>query len=170
MEELKVENVIISKQTENSENYEEFKQIIKNKKINVIVVGATSSRPQKLQIEQNLYFDILWPNNEQQVKDNPLNNNSIVCKLNYNNFSMLFTGDIEKIAEQQILKQYENTSILNATTLKIAHHGSKTSSMQEFLERVKPKIVLIGVGKDNLFGHPNSEVLQRLKSMRKYNI
>lgn len=170
MEELNVKNVIISRQTEKIENYEKFKQIINTKKINVIIVGATSSCSQKLQIEQNLYFDILWPNNEQQIKENPLNNNSIVCKLNYNDFSMLFTGDIEKIAEQHILEQYKNTNILNSTVLKIAHHGSKTSSTQEFLETIKPKIVLIGVGKDNLFGHPNEEVIKRLENMRKQYI
>ena len=84
---------------------------------------------------------------------------------------MLFTGDIEKIAEKQILQEYkENLQILSSTILKVAHHGSKSSSTQEFLENVKPKYVLIGVGANNNFGHPNDGVIERLKSLRCQNI
>ncbi len=77
---------------------------------------------------------------------------------------MLFTGDIEEIAEKQILKEYENKNILNATVLKVGHHGSKTSSIKEFIEAVSPKISLIGVGKNNLFGHPNKDVIKTLEN------
>ena len=78
---------------------------------------------------------------------------------------MLFTGDIEEIAEKQILEEYNNSNILRANVLKVAHHGSKTSSTQSFLEKVRPQIALIGVGKNNTFGHPNFEVLQRLQDI-----
>ena len=88
-------------------------------------------------------------------------------KLKYKNFSMLFTGDIEKVAEKALLDTYkDNLEVLKTTILKVAHHGSKTSTIQEFLEEVKPKIALIGVGENNMFGHPNSEVLERLESFR----
>ena len=100
-----------------------------------------------------------------------MNNNSIVCKLNYKNFSMLFTGDIEEIAEKQILQEYKNNvQLLKSTILKVAHHGSKTSSTQEFVEMVTPKIALIGVGKNNKFGHPNDGVIKRLENLRYGNI
>lgn len=80
---------------------------------------------------------------------------------------MLFTGDIEKMAEEQIIEEYKNNShILNATALKVAHHGSKTSSIYEFLNMVKPKISLIGVGENNIFGHPNQEVIERFEKLR----
>ena len=105
---------------------------------------------------------ILWPE-EKQIQENVLNNNSIVCKLVYKDFSMLFTGDIEEVAEKQI---YKKSLILYSTVLKVAHHGSKTSSIQEFLELVKPKIALIGVGDKNKFGHPNNEVLEILQNLR----
>lgn len=91
-------------------------------------------------------------------------------KLNYNDFSMLLTGDIEKIAEEQILDEYKNINILKSTILKIAHHGSKTSSTQSFLERVKPRIALIGVGKNNTFGHPSDSVIKRLENLRNKNL
>ena len=83
---------------------------------------------------------------------------------------MLFTGDIEETAEMEILKKYKNSiNILNSTILKIAHHGSKTSSSKAFLEAVKPKIALIGVGENNKFGHPYQEVIEKLQNMRSKN-
>lgn len=167
MENLKVKNVIISKQKEISENFKTFKQIVKKKKINVIYISGKSKNIQKIPIEKNLYFDFLWPNSEKLILENPLNNNSIVCKLIYNNFSMLFTGDIEEIAEKQILQEYKNNlEILKSTILKVAHHGSNTSSIKDFINAVQPKIALIGVGKNNKFGHPNDEVISEFESQK----
>lgn len=159
LEELKVEKVIICKQEEN-ENYKKFKEIIKNKKIKVYIV----KKGDKLKIEENISLNILWPKDE-RIKENAINNNSIVAKLNYQNFSILLTGDIEKVAENEILKEYKNSNILNANILKVAHHGSKSSSITEFLEKVKPQIALIGVGEKNTFGHPNDGVLKRLENL-----
>ena len=80
---------------------------------------------------------------------------------------MLFTGDIEEVAEKQILQEYkENVETLKSTVLKVAHHGSKTSSTVNFIEAIKPKVALIGVGENNKFGHPSNQVIERLK---KYN-
>lgn len=79
---------------------------------------------------------------------------------------MLFTGDIEKIAEEEIVNKYIRTNKLNTKIIKIAHHGSKTSSIQEFLNLVKPQIALIGVGSNNNFGHPNEDVIKRLENLR----
>ena len=76
------------------------------------------------------------------------------------------TGDIEEIAEKQILQEYKGTNILKSTILKIAHHGSKTSSTEIFLKAVNPKFVLIGVGENNTFGHPSEIVLNRLEELR----
>lgn len=166
MKELNVGRVIISKQGEESENFQKFKEIVKERKIKVQWVN----KGEKLQIERNIYFDILWPDNSKVIIENVLNNNSIVCKLHYKNFSMLFTGDIEEIAEKEILKEYnDNFNLLKATVIKVPHHGSKTSSTQEFLEAVNSSFALIGVGKNNTFGHPNDEVIERLKRLRYKN-
>ena len=161
LQNIKVEKVIICRQGENSENYEEFKNIVKEKKIKVIVV----KKGDNISVEKNITLQILWPK-EEQIQENILNNNSIVAKFNYNNFSMLLTGDIEEIAEKQILEEYKNSNILKSTILKVAHHGSKSSSIQSFLEKVKPKIALIGVGENNTFGHPNKGVIERLDALR----
>lgn len=162
MQEIKVNNVIIGKQYETCENYKKFIEIVKKKNIKVNVVEAG----QKINIERNLFFDVLWPCSDNMISENAINNNSLVCKLKYKNFSMLFTGDIEEIAEKAILAKYsKNKNILKADVLKVAHHGSKTSSTIDFLKGVKPNYAVIGVGKDNNFGHPSDITIQNLKDM-----
>lgn len=95
-----------------------------------------------------------------------MNNNAIVCNLHYKDFSMLFTGDIEEIAEQQIIELYsKNKNMLRANILKVGHHGSKTSSTSEFINIVKPQIAVIGVRKNNKFGHPSDVILKRLNNL-----
>ena len=161
LQELKVGKVYISKQIEISENYEKFFEIVNDKKIKVYEVVAGN----RIHIEKNLYFDVLWPT-ENQIATNVLNNNAIVCNLHYRDFSMLFTGDIEEIAEKEILELYsQHNNLLKTNILKIGHHGSKTSSTSEFLDVLKPQIAVIGVGKNNKFGHPNDGVLQRINDL-----
>lgn len=160
LEEFKVQRIFISKQEENSENYQKFLKKVKERNIPVTIV----KKDDVINIENNLSFDILWPRDE-QIEENKINNNAIVMKLRYNKFSMLFTGDIEEIAEKEIVSIYENADILKSSILKIAHHGSKTSTTEEFLKLVDPRIALIGVGRNNLFGHPSDEVVKRLEEI-----
>lgn len=162
MKEIKVNKIIIGKQFENSDNYEEFLKIIKQKNIDVYITEAE----ERIIIEKNLYFDILWPDKENIINENILNNNSLVCKLIYKNFSILFTGDIEEVAEKAILNKYDKNE-LKTTILKVAHHGSKTSSMKEFINELSPSIAIIEVGKNNTFGHPSKQVIEDLKKITK---
>ena len=120
MQEIKVRNIIIVKQYEQSENYKKFVKIVKEKNIKVNIVEAG----QKINIESNLYFDVLWPSRKNMISENAINNNSLVCKLNYKKFSMLFTGDIEEIAEKAILEKYSKKE-LSSIILKTAHHRFK---------------------------------------------
>lgn len=165
LEELRVGQVYVSKQEQDSENYQKFLKIVEDKKIKVKVL----KQGECLKIENNLYFDILWPI-EEQIQENILNNNAMVMKLRYGKFSMLFTGDIEDVAEKKILDFYEEKGedILKSDVLKVAHHGSKTSTTQSFFEKVNPEICLIGVGKNNMFGHPTVEVLERISGTKIY--
>ena len=160
LQEIKVEKVIIGKQHDTCENYEEFQRIVNVKKINVHIVEAGN----RIQIDNSLYFYVVWPTSTNMISNNAINNNSLVCKLIYKNFSMLFTGDIEEIAEKAILSKYVNKQeLLNADILKVAHHGSKTSSSEEFINTVSPKYAVIGVGQNNKFGHPSESVIKNLK-------
>ncbi len=161
LKELKVEKVIIGKQYESSENYEEFLKIIQEKKIFVKQV----EKGDMINIEKNVKIQVMFPYSE-LISENALNNNSLVFKFVYNKFSILFTGDIEEIAEEKLIELYGDTMFLKSTVLKVAHHGSKSSSIEEFLKLVQPQIALIGVGKNNLYGHPNLGVTQRLEELR----
>ena len=159
IEEFRIGEIFISNQKSGSENFERFLKVTRENRIKVNVV----KQGDRINLEENLYMDILWPKEKEQISENPMNNNSIVSKLVYKNFSILFTGDIEEIAEKEILNLYKNKNTLEATVLKVAHHGSRTSSSIEFLKAVKPKYALIGVGKNNKFNHPSSDVVQNLE-------
>lgn len=96
------------------------------------------------------------------VKDyDDLNNYSVAVKISHGENTFLFTGDIEKQAETDILSSGSDVS---ATVLKAAHHGSGSSSCKEFIDAVNPKYVVIEVGKGNDYGHPHKETLNRIKN------
>jgi len=87
------------------------------------------------------------------------NNESIVLTLKYGETEILLTGDIETKTERQMILRGAD---LDADILKVAHHGSKTSTIEEFLYEVSPRIAVIQVGAKNRYGHPTQEVLKRL--------
>lgn len=155
---LKVDNILISKQSEVTNEYTEFINIAKKKKTNIIIVKSGD----RIEIDDETYIEIIYPGDKLCFDD--INNNSIVAKIVYKNFKMLFTGDIEKEAENLILDKY--CQELKANLIKIPHHGSNTSSSEEFLKIVSPEVALIGVGEENNFGHPSSEVLLRLNKIK----
>ena len=162
LENMKVKNVIISKQFGSSNNYIQFLKATEEKKIKVYEVEAG----RRINIDKYTYFDILWPSTQDCIQENKLNNNSLVCKLVSIGTSVLFTGDIEEAAEKQILKKYENNlELLKTDILKVAHHGSKTSTTLEFLNTTKPKYAIIGVGNENKFGHPSNITIQNLEKI-----
>ncbi|OGN02119.1 MAG: hypothetical protein A2655_00135 [Candidatus Yanofskybacteria bacterium RIFCSPHIGHO2_01_FULL_43_42] len=90
------------------------------------------------------------------------NNDSVVMMLKYGETEILLTGDIEAKAERAIILSDAN---LDADIVKIAHHGSKTSTMDEFLYEVSPQVAIIQVGAKNRYGHPTKEVLSRLENV-----
>lgn len=95
-----------------------------------------------------------------QTMYNTSNDHSNVIKLTYHDFSTLFTGDISQTVEQTLLSKD-----ICATVLKVAHHGSKTSSHTDFINKVRPQLSIISVGKYNSFQHPHDEVLTRLNDI-----
>ena len=153
LENIKVKNVIISKQSETSENFKQIMKIIRKKRINLIIVQKET----KIKIDNFTTVDILSPQSE-NIADN-MNDNSIVAKFEAYNFSILFTGDASEKIEKELIKENIN---LKSDILKVSHHGSKTGTSEEFLKSVKPKIALIGVGENNKFGHPTEDVIKRL--------
>ena len=100
-------------------------------------------------------------NNEEE-----LNLSSIVIQMKFNGMSYLFMGDAETEIEEKILEEFnKNNKDIKANILKVGHHGSNTSSSEEFLEAVAPEIAVISVGKDNSYNHPSSEIIDRLNQI-----
>ena len=97
------------------------------------------------------------------IKGSELNNNSVVVRLDYKDFSCLFTGDIEKEREVQLLA--ESRSNLDVDILKVGHHGSFSSSSPLFIKSVGPKIAVICCGQGNKYGHPHQETISLLQSL-----
>lgn len=157
-ENLKVKNIVIGVQVENYSNYIKLKEIAITRNIKIITLKQGNSIKYK-----NLKLFTAWPNSDHLITDNAINNNSLVLKLTFKSFSILFTGDIESIAENEILREKIN---VKCNILKVAHHGSDTSSIIEFLEKANPQYALIGVGKNNKFKHPSISTINKLKNKK----
>lgn len=109
--------------------------------------------------KEGLSIRILAP--EENKSGNNLNDYSVVLKLDYKNNSFLFTGDAESESEGiMISRGYD----LKADVLKVGHHGSTTSTTNEFLNKVDPKYAVISSGKDNRYGHPHNEIINKLNN------
>ena len=93
------------------------------------------------------------------------NNDSLVLLLEKGDVRILFTGDLEAEGEKEIMTSYSNR-LANLTLLKVGHHGSKSSSSEEFLELTKPALSIYSTGKDNRYGHPAEEVTARFRDLQ----
>jgi competence protein ComEC len=100
---------------------------------------------------------VLWPGSGAKST----NNDSIVLRLQFGEHSLLLTGDIEQAAERALVASQQQ---LHANVIKVAHHGSKTSSTEDFVAATKPQLAIISVGRNSRFGHPHKEVVERWQS------
>jgi competence protein ComEC len=136
--------------------YQEILQEIKSQQI-PITLGVLGTSIQDTHID----LDIIWPLENiwgQEVKD--ANYHSIVLQGRVGNTDLLLTGDIDILAEQQLIR----TGLLEDTDiLKVGHHGSKTSTHPIFLDTINPETSIISAGKDNPFGHPHDIVIDNLQ-------
>lgn len=156
----KVANILWTGIEFNNNAYEDWLKIIAEEEAKIIIARAG----QRIKAGE-VILEIVYPFENlkgKRIKDT--NNSSIVSRLVFKEVSFLFLGDIYKSAEKEIADKNEN---LDSDVLKISHHGSKSSSDEEFIRRVSPEIGLISVGKDNNYGHPHQEVLE---IMEKYDI
>ena len=119
-----------------------------------------AQRGQELNLGDGVILHILAPT-EKAVSDR-INDASMVVRVEYGRTAFLFTGDAEASEEAEIVRSGQT---LGSDVLKVGHHGSRTSSTASFLTAVHPKIAVISVGARNLYGHPNSEVLDRLSGL-----
>ena len=137
--------------------YQELERMIKTKK----VPDRLARRGQVIDLGGGATIRIIFP--DQDVSGLKINDGSIVAQLNYGSTSVMLTGDTTAKMEQYIAG-LEGTN-LRSTILKVAHHGSKTSSSEEFLRAVSPNLAIISAGLNNRYGHPHAEVLDRLNAL-----
>ena len=149
---FKVDSVIFNKGEYNTLESELIK-VLEDRKIKY------QKKPISLSIgKTNFYFL------ETKLYDNE-NENSIITYFQYQNYKILLMADATTRNESEIIQKY---NLKNIDILKIGHHGSDTSTSKEFIEATNPKISLISVGKNNRYGHPKKEVLNRLQNSKVY--
>ena len=151
-----VDQVMMTGVVHTAPDYLAFWDEIKNKNIPVEI----AKEQKDLVFGEDLVLKILYPWQDlsgQEVEE--LNNSSIVAKLVYKNQSFLLTGDAEAAVEEDLIQSGID---ITADVLKVGHHGSKYSSIPEFLNLVNPQYAVIQVGADNDFGHPHLRTLQNL--------
>lgn len=133
----------------------EMENKINSHKIPLIYINNSHS----LILDRNTSIKVIWPKYKTSLNSFSSNNKSLVTVLTYKDFDVLFTGDIEGEVEQLIIEDLPE----HIEILKVPHHGSKTSSTSEFVDRINPEYSIISVGKNNFYGHPNKDVVERLQ-------
>jgi len=154
-----VDNVIYTGANYNDASYRYFQELISQKAPQITLAQSNIS----LDLGDNCSLNILFPFADISGQDfKNINNSSIVSELGCGGNKILLTGDAEKEVEKELLENYPD---LQAGVLKLGHHGSKTASTIEFLERVNPGLAIISVGKDNKYNLPSPETLENLQEL-----
>ena len=152
----RVENILWSGVSRDTAEYKEWERLIEEEKAKISIAKFG----QKI-TSGKTFLEIFYPfENLSGKKIEDSNNTSIVTKLVFGKSSFFFTGDIYRSIEKELLNRGVD---LNSDVLKIAHHGSETSSATDFIQTLSPDIAVISVGKNNPYGHPHQEVLDTLK-------
>ncbi len=155
-----VKKFLDSGQTYSSVTYEKMLQEIKAKRIGFI----EAQKGQNLELDSGVKFEVINPSRplitHVRSGGSIQNANSVVMRLSYGDFAMLFTGDAEFETEDRLM---EAGSTLTATVLKVGHHGSRHATSLEFLNRVHPQAAVISAGANNDYGHPSQETLDRFR-------
>jgi competence protein ComEC len=156
LQRYKVKQVLESGVSYNSSIYHEWLKVIEDEGVEYNIAQAG----QEIDLGNGIKMDVLNPpGNLWEGTNNDVDNNGVVLMLSWGQVSFLFTADIREEAEFELIGQRVN---LKSTVLKVAHHGSETSTSQQFLAAVDPEVAVISVGEDNPFGHPSPEVWERL--------
>ena len=162
LEHYQIGYIITSGLEKDTVAYDRWRDLIEAKNIPLILAQSG----QKIIFQEDLFLEILWPDQSLiNSFSDKANNVSVVGRLIYDQTEFLLTGDIEKKVESY-LAGHLSAEKLESNIFKAPHHGSKTSSSQNFLRMVNPEVAVISVGVDNRFKHPDSVVLDRLSDAR----
>jgi competence protein ComEC len=153
---FRVRGAIVARTPSDDHEYTRFAKTMKEASVPIERVGAGDV----LHFD-SVTVDVLWPPPTDATAAPWRNNDGTVMRMRYGNQVFMFTADIEKEAEAQILK--EGTD-LRSMIVKVPHHGSRTSSTEAFVEATRPGIAVISVGRASIFGHPHREVVERWRA------
>jgi len=154
-----VENILWTGVKTDSSLFKQWQEAIKRERAKIYI----AKNGLKIVASPSRYFEVLYPfQSLENRKVAKTNDSSIVMALNSSGQKVLFTGDISKKIENFLT---EKEIDIRTDILKVAHHGSKTSSSEEFLEAVRPDAAVISAGGNNRYGHPAPEVLARLENL-----
>jgi competence protein ComEC len=156
LQRYKVKQVLEPGISYNSSIYQEWCNLVEEKQIK----RDKAQAGQEIDLGNGIKLEVLNPPASLwEGTNDDVDNNGVVLRLTWNKVSFLFTADIREEVEFELIEQRAN---LKSTVLKVAHHGSKTSTTSQFLAAVDPEVAVISVGEDNPFGHPSPEVVERL--------
>lgn len=122
------------------------------------VIAARSGT--RIMLDTEVYFEILFP--DRSMNNVESNASSIVGRLVYGDTSFVFSGDAPQGVEQHVTSYYGR--LLKSDVLKLGHHGSKTSTVEQFLAALAPEFAVVSAGCGNQYGHPHREVLERVEA------
>lgn len=127
---------------------------------------ATSARDDFIffSTQEKLFIDVLYPFAPIIFSHEKANNDSVITKIIFREHTFLLTGDIEAEVEEAVVKAYRKDE-LNVEILKLAHHGSKTSSIPTFIRATSPALAIASVGKNNRYNHPSPSVVSYLEAL-----
>ncbi len=154
---FQVKQVLDPKLDYQSPLYDEWLKLIEQKNIK----RTLAQNGQQITLGDGIVITVLNPPVTPLTgTESDLDNNSVVLRLKWDRLSFLYTADMMKETEWELIKQRAD---LSSSVLKVAHHGSDTSTQPEFLSVVNPQLVVISVGEANRFAHPSPEVIARLQ-------
>lgn len=156
IESFEIGEIYMPRAVSSSKTYENLLTAISDKGLEINTARADKT----IYSDSEMQIDILAPVSESYEETN---NYSAVVKLTYGSNSFLFTGDAEELAENEMLDYCYDK--LSADVLKVGHHGSSSSTSDEFLQAVSPQYAVISCGEGNSYGHPHSETISRLNNM-----
>lgn len=158
IERMRIENVVTTENTSDTGAYETFEKALRGKHPTRILARAG----ERFILDNGIVLEILFP--DRNALGWETNTASIVARLSYGEQTFLFTGDSPESVEKYIVG--EGGAQLHSSVLKLAHHGSRTSSSKIFLSAVSPEYAVISAGRDNKYGHPHREVVNLLAELK----
>lgn len=148
-----VRAALVARTPDRDMEHAKFAETLHSRGVPLRLIGAGD----ELQIG-NVSIGVLWPLPTQDPKARSTNNDSIVLRLQFGEQSILLAADIERQAENALLRSNQNLAV---DVVKVAHHGSKTSSTDAFVSSTKPRFAVVSVGQTSIYGHPNPQVVER---------